>query len=159
MTGNDSERWAFDEDRCYHGVQGDPDINKERVSRIFVELAEWGPTERQEPVVLRELQPLDSTVSFRWNYLGNGPTAAAEAILNDALGFEPDRPLRNAFIEDFIAHCSNDFRLRRGAILRWARGLLEQKGVPTEQLPPVLGNLPPTSRREYQSRPEEYRRR
>lgn len=146
----DSE-WAFDEDRCYHGVQGDTVINKDREARIFVELSEYGWTERNPPAVLRELTPIDRFVSFRWGYLGSGPNAAARAILHDALGVEPESWLRLAFTTDWMAQMPNEFRMRRPAILRWARGAAIQAGA--AHLPPTVEQLPPVEQRGYGPRP------
>lgn len=147
MRRSDSS-WAYDEDRCYHGVSTDEDP-----ARVYVELCEFGPTERTRVVVLRELQPQLAGEEFGWGHVGGGPGRAAMAILTDALGSEPSWELAGLFNLDFLAMCPDEFWIRRSAVLRWTRGLLADRGV--SELPEVLSSLPPVEKEGYGRRPPE----
>ena len=137
-------KWPYGEDRCYHGIDGSEN------TRIFVERPAFKGGDGK---VVEELKPLDPRVTFSWGYLGSGPNASARAILKDALGDEPSDRVRLAFTEDFLAHCGKEFKFRRGAILRWARGLYAQMGRPGEaDVPAVLAMLPPVDRTKYEPR-------
>ena len=74
-------------DWTYHGIDGgeDDDDDDDDEAHILVEEMEWGPTERQDVTVLRELLPQPGEGGFLWGYTGGGPTRAAAAILADAL--------------------------------------------------------------------------
>ena len=86
---------AWDEDCTYHGVQNATGAE----NRIEVELSEYGPTERMGVVALRPLRLSGAWASYSmgWGYNGGGTSAAAVAILSDALGHEPSDELREAF--------------------------------------------------------------
>ncbi|WP_433542058.1 DUF6166 domain-containing protein (plasmid) [Streptosporangium sandarakinum] len=145
--------WAYDEDRTYHGVE-DPETGE---TRIEVERAEFGPTQRSGVIVLRVLPPADSPSlkreKFAWGWVGGGPRASAWAVLADALGQKPSPEITAAFAQDFMSQFSGEWRLRRGAILRWARGWCAQNNV--DVLPVTLRNLPPTDPSGYAELPDE----
>lgn len=143
--------WSYDEDRTYHGIQDDDEVNIDEPSRIFVELSEYGPTERERPVVFRELHPTNPDLQFGWGYNGTGTSVAADAILRDALGQTPPEQLREDFCEDVLAHLEDRFRLRCGAVLRWVRGWAAQHRI--ERLPAAVATLPPVSSLAYEFRP------
>jgi len=127
-------------DWTYHGIDGGDDE-----ARVLVEEMEWGPTERQNVTVLRELLPQPGEGGFLWGYTGGGPTRAAAAILADALDLPGPGPgefhgtrmlddpvwvgLRNDFSADVLSQLCSEWRLRRGAILRWARGWYTEQGL------------------------------
>ncbi|MFH8534955.1 hypothetical protein ACH4GE_42075 [Streptomyces tendae] len=83
------------EDCTYHGVQDGPesdssDAEEWQPARVPVEKPEFGPTERQDVTVLRELTEPE-TGGFGWGYNGGGTSAAAAPILADALDLgDPD---------------------------------------------------------------------
>jgi hypothetical protein len=122
-------------DWVYHGVIR-RSANEEQ-PQIFVEQVAFGPTERRSVSVLRELIPPPHG-GFLWGYTGGSPARAAEALLTDALGLpaldvlDKTGPkmgydtlsvrLRNDFTFDVMSQLSDDWRLRRGAVLRWVRG-------------------------------------
>jgi hypothetical protein len=56
---------------------------------------------------------------------------------------EVDRRLREDFCTDVLAVCADEFRLRRGAMLRWARGWDTQHGI--TDVPPAVAQLPEVS--------------
>lgn len=145
----------YDEDRTYHGVM-------ERVGeddRIEIELPEFGPTERRDVYVLQTLyenpSPPFAGYEFGWGYNGGGTSAAALVILRDALGQEPSQDLREDFCEDMLSQFCDEFRIRRGAVLRWVRGWYAERGV--DDLPTVVRHLPPVSRLRYALRPDAIR--
>jgi hypothetical protein len=140
--------WRYDEDRCYHGI--DPDDGP---ARIFVELSEFGPTERTRTVILRELRPKLDGEEFGWGHVGGGPGRAAMVILTDALGLEPSWHLAGAFNQDHLAMAVDEFWIRRSAVLRWVRGVFADLGA--TDLPAVLQTLPPVEPHEYQQKPRE----
>ncbi|MFF7764213.1 hypothetical protein [Streptomyces griseorubiginosus] len=150
------------QDCTYHGIQDGPetgraDAEEWHPARILVEKPEFGPTERQLGVtVLRELaEPKNS--GFGWGYNGGGTSAAAGVILADALalgdpdqcgiGYDADRgddvlvQLREDFCDDVLSQLCDQWRLRRGVILRWSRAWYLQRGI--EKLPAALRQLPP----------------
>ncbi|MFP8886774.1 DUF6166 domain-containing protein [Streptomyces mangrovi] len=149
------------EDCTYHGIQDGPESNgngeeKWQPARILVEKPEFGPTQRANVRVLRELpEPEDS--GFGWGYNGGGTSAAAAAILADALGLgDPDTcgigyaaypenevlaQLREDFCDDVLSQLCDQWRLRRSIILRWSRAWYLQRGI--EELPAALRELPP----------------
>ncbi|MFF3275961.1 hypothetical protein ACFYWU_34235 [Streptomyces chrestomyceticus] len=149
------------EDRTYHGIQHGPESHRNdaeewQPTRIFVEKPEFGPTERQRVTVLRELaEPEDS--GFGWGYNGGGTSAAAAAVLADALDLgDPDEcgigyvspseddvlaQLREDFCDDVLSQLCDQWRLRRGVILRWALAWYLQRGITV--LPAALTELPP----------------
>ncbi|GHI27087.1 hypothetical protein Shyd_84580 [Streptomyces hydrogenans] len=91
------------EDRTYHGIQQGPASEGEwHPARLLVEVPEFGPTERQYGItVLRELVEPEGG-GFGWGYNGGGTSAAAAAILADALDLgDPEKAgLGYAFSED-----------------------------------------------------------
>src|SRR5258707_983126 len=93
-------------DVTYHGVQHDERVNATVEARILVEPSKSGPTERIGVPVLRELASgQDETWSafmFGWGYNGHGTSAAAHAILSDAMGAEPSDELREDFAADVL---------------------------------------------------------
>ncbi|MFJ8932040.1 DUF6166 domain-containing protein [Streptomyces sp. NPDC102364] len=151
------------EDRTYHGIQTSPESlppagEQGDRPRIFVEKPEFGPTERLLGVtVLRELAQPPKGRGFSWGYNGSGPSAAAGAILADALdlgdveksgiGFmSPVQDdvllqLREDFCEDVLSQLWPQWRLRRGIILRWSLTWYVQRGI--DDLPAALQELPP----------------
>jgi Family of unknown function (DUF6166) len=153
---NDNSRWAYDEDRTYHGTNRD-DGEPDEWFRLVAELSEFGPTEREAPYQLREL--VSEISDLGWGYNGTGTSATADAILRDALNLAPtdDLPveLREDFCEDIVAHFPEEFIIRRGAVLRWVRGWAAGRGV--TDLPAVVTDPPPISRLGYQPRPESVR--
>lgn len=149
------QTWSYDEDRTYRGYEeglGD--------SVIAIELAEYGPTERGGVQVIAtrtscsggDLQGLQ----FGWGYNGTGTSAAAYEVLTDALGEPALDGLREAFCEDVLSQFGPEWRLRRGAVLRWALGWGVQHGRVGE-LPDVLRALPPVNARSFEPRPQHVR--
>jgi hypothetical protein len=148
------------EDLTYHGIQYGPDsADDDRAwepARLLVEKPEDGPTERQNVEVLRELPEPDES-GFGWGYNGGGTSAAAAAILADALDLgDPDEcgigytaypeddalvRLREDFCHEVLSQACDESRLRRSAVLRWARGWYLQRGITA--LPTALRELPP----------------
>lgn len=149
--------WSYDEDRTYHGVQRDDDPDQDRIE---IELAEFGPTERAKVYVLQTVyenpKPPLKGYDFGWGYNGGGTSAAALVILRDALGEEPSQQLREDFCEDVLSQFCDEYRIRRGAVLRWVRGWYAQRGA--EDLPGAVRRLPPISRMDYAPRPPRIRR-
>jgi hypothetical protein len=111
---------------------------------------------REDPVVLRELAG-PAYGGFNWGYTGSGPERAAAAILADALSLgdpvacgldpagaiTPDRTLgmlRYDFCWDVVSQLAGEWRLRRGALLRWARGWYAQREL--TDLPRAVARLP-----------------
>ncbi|MFZ3562715.1 hypothetical protein ACOKM5_43035 [Streptomyces sp. BH097] len=149
------------EDRTYHGIRVGPesergDDEKWEPARILVEKPEFGPTQRQSVTLLRELaEPEDR--GFGWGYNGGGTSVAAAAILADALDLgDPDvsgigflspaeddvlSQLREDFCDDVLSQLCDQWRLRRGVILRWSRAWYLQRGI--TDLPAALTELPP----------------
>ncbi len=118
------------EDVCYDG----------RGQRVWVFTTQSGWTDREGKEPLRELQAPDPVIGFHWGFDGSDPMQVAKAILADALAGEPSHRLAWAFRDEFVSQFPAEFRMRRGAILRWVRGYaceLGQHDVPAE-LPPVL---------------------
>jgi hypothetical protein len=130
------------DDWTYHGVYRLDDNDR---AHILVEQIAFGPTERQGVAVLREI-PEPQHGGFLWGYVGGSPTRAAEAILADALdlpdlstlddahvpGRDRDRTsirLRNDFCIDVLSQLCHEWRLRRGAVLRWVRGWYAEHGI------------------------------
>jgi hypothetical protein len=130
-----SRVWTRIDDRCYHGTG---------TSLILVEL--FNP-KRSDPEMLSRLVPNGPAGEFSWGYIGTGTNTSAKAILADALGYEPTQRLWQDFADDVLSQCPAEFRLRRGAVLRWARGWAEGYGV--TELPEVLRDLPPVSHTAY----------
>lgn len=158
MSREHMPRLPYDADRTYHGV---PEDEAPSVGKIWVELSEFGPTERKGAYVLRELAHPEQDVShlphpYAWGYYGTGPLNAAETILADAMGVPPSVELRNAFGLDVMAHIARgEWRLRRGAVLRWVRGWCAEHEFdgPSE----AMRNLPPVDMDPYESAPEHIR--
>ncbi|WP_431776308.1 hypothetical protein [Streptomyces cucumeris] len=149
------------EDCTYHGIQDGPDSNRSdgekwQPARILVEEPEFGPTERQDVTVLRDLAEPEFG-GFGWGYNGGGTSAAAAAILADALGLgDPDKcgiayatspedevlaQLREDFCDDVLSQLCDQWRLRRGVVLRWSLAWYLQRGI--NELPAALRQLPP----------------
>lgn len=149
------------EDCTYHGVQDGPESDRGdeeewTPARILVEKPEFGPTERQDVTVLRELAE-PKAGGFGWGYNGGGTSAAAAAILADALDLgDPDKcgigyatypedevlaQLREDFCDDVLSQLCDQWRLRRGVVLRWSLTWYLQRGI--GELPAALRELPP----------------
>ncbi|MGQ4465258.1 hypothetical protein ACN6LC_004659 [Streptomyces violaceoruber] len=149
------------EDCTYHGIQDGPasdssDAEEWQPARILVEEPEFGPTERQDVTVLRELTEPE-TGGFGWGYNGGGTSAAAAAILADALDLgDPDTcgigyatypedellaQLREDFCDDVLSQLCDQWRLRRSVVLRWSLAWYMQRGI--DSLPAALRTLPP----------------
>jgi hypothetical protein len=150
-------------DWTYHGIG--PLTAADDGAHILVEVTEFGPTERQKITVLRELA--EPPYGFHWGYNGGGPGRAAAAILADALSLgDPDTcgigtaasplnttlgELRFDFCWDVLTQFCAEWRMRRGAILRWVRGWYAEHGFidlpqAAVQLPPAYPH-PPAPRR------------
>jgi hypothetical protein len=120
----------WDEDRCYHGVMG------EFTGRIFIEHTEFGPSAREPGhlVVIGEASSHEG--GYTWGYIGTGPRDTANAVLMDATGWnEIPRQLASDFVEDVVSQLADQWRLRRGAILRWLRGYYAQHEVTNPPAP------------------------
>lgn len=139
-------KWAHDEDRCYHGIRDDDG------QRIVVEGSAFGWTDRSDRKPQRELRAPDPVVGFNWGYDGSGPHQASEAILIDALGWNPGRRIVIAFVMDWVSMAPGEFWFRRPAILRWLRGLLCDMGM--HELRAPLDELPPVDPQDYAIAPE-----
>ena len=143
-------------DWAYHGTR--PVMSADDRAHILVEDVEFGTTERQGVAVLRELaEPAGG--GFNWGYNGTGPLRAAAAILADALslgdpadcGMDPFSPrpdtilitLRGDFTWDVTSQLCEEWRLRRGAVLRWVRGWYAEHGI--TGIPAAAAQLPPIS--------------
>jgi hypothetical protein len=127
-------------------------------ARIVVEDVEFGPTERKDVRVLRELAA-PQYGGFGWGYNGAGTSYAAAALLADALQLgDPDScglgtgaqarndtlaRLREDFCWDVLSQLDDQWRLRRGAVLRWVRGWYAEQGL--ADLPRAVTWLPPAS--------------
>ncbi|MFE3995003.1 hypothetical protein ACFXPW_25400 [Streptomyces goshikiensis] len=148
------------QDWTYHGIQDGPESNGSdeaewQPARILVEETEFGPTERQGVKVLRELAEPEHG-GFGWGYNGGGTSAAAAVILADALDLgDPDKcgigyaaypedevlvQLREDFCDDVLSQFCDQWRLRRGVVLRWSRAWYLQRGI--NNLPAALRELP-----------------
>ncbi|MFD8992261.1 hypothetical protein ACFVZ4_29970 [Streptomyces goshikiensis] len=148
------------QDWTYHGIQDGPESNRSdekkwQPARILVEEAEFGPTERQDVTVLRELAEPEHG-GFGWGYNGGGTSAAAAVILADALDLgDPDKcgigyaaypedevlvQMREDFCDDVLSQFCDQWRLRRGVVLRWSRAWYLQLGI--NNLPAALRELP-----------------
>jgi hypothetical protein len=139
-------------DWTYHGIG--PSASADGRAHILVEQTVFGLTERNDVLVLREL-PAPGYGGYAWSYNGGGPARAAAAILADALefgdaassGLEPGRSadglggLRRDFCWDVLTQVAGEWRLRRGAILRWVRGWYAENGI--SDVPAAAMNLPP----------------
>ena len=149
------------EDCTYHGIQDGPESDRGdeeewKPARILVEKPEFGPTERQDVTVLRELAEPEAG-GFGWGYNGGGTSAAAAAILADALDLgDPDKcgigyatypedevlaQLREDFCDDVLSQLCDQWRLRRGVVLRWSLAWYLQRGI--DEVPAALRELPP----------------
>lgn len=132
-------------DVTYHGIQDDEQVNATFSGRIFVEQSKTGPTERETAKTLWELVQGRGTgwsgLQFGWGYNGTGTSAAARAILADAMGVEPSDDLREDFAADVLTYLCDEWQLRQGAVLRWVRGWYAEHGI--SPLPSSVANLPP----------------
>jgi hypothetical protein len=125
-------------DRVYHGWWteapgvGDRVISVEAPQRDY-----W------EGNAVRELGRLGSHAQFHWGYDGGGPMEAAELILCDALGVtDAAGKMRSDFANDFTEIFAPEWRLRRGAVLRWVRGWsAEHKVRPEATVPGARARL------------------
>jgi hypothetical protein len=145
-----------EQDRTYHGIPSKEEHGEWESARIFVEKPEEGPTEREDVTVWAEL-PAPDDGDFGWGYDGHGTSRAAAAILADALELgDPEEcgiavaaypsdltltHLRENFCHEVLSQCCDEWRMRRGLILRWARGWYLQHGI--TDLPEALRQLPP----------------
>ncbi|MEU0398368.1 hypothetical protein ABZ208_37630 [Streptomyces sp. NPDC006208] len=148
------------EDCTYHGIQDGPktgrgDDEEWQPTRILVETPEFGPTQRETLTVLRELAEPGGS-GFGWGYDGTGTSNAAAAILADALDLgdplecgihflsdredETLRLLREDFCDDVLSQLCDQWRLRRGVILRWSLAWYAQRGI--DERPGALQELP-----------------
>lgn len=132
------------QDLCYYGIyRGEGYIVVARTETGYMQERETEYTEDQvlewRRSGLRELQPIDPTVRFNWGYRGSGPSQTSRAILGDALGEEASPAMAMAFTSDFVSQFRREFRIRQGAVLRWARGVRCDMGVhdSPSPLPPV----------------------
>ena len=139
------------DDWTYHGIG--PLASADGQAHILVEQTVFGPAERNDALVLREL-PTPSYGGYAWGYNGGGPARAAAAILADALelgdpessGLQPGRSadgrgrLRQDFCWDVLTQVAVEWRLRRGAILRWVLGWYAENGI--SDVPVATMNLP-----------------
>jgi hypothetical protein len=149
-----------DDDRTYHGLpHQQTDDGGWGPRHLQIELTAFGPTERETVTVLRTEHELDAG-GFGWGYNGGGTSRAAAVILADALDLgdpvaggialssypedETFVQLREAFCEDVLSQMCDEFRLRRGAVLRWARGWYAQQGI--THVPAAVASLPPVMR-------------
>ena len=143
-------------DWAYHGTG--PIMSADDRAHILVEDVKFGPTERRSTALLRELaEPVGG--GFNWGYHGTGPLLAAAAILADALslgdpahcGLDPLSPqrestlitLRGDFTWDVMSQLGEEWRLRRGAVLRWVRGWYDEHRITA--LPQAAAQLPPVN--------------
>lgn len=153
-----NRRWPYDADRTYHGTHNDASDDADQWFRLVVELSEYGPTQRKSSYQLRQLKPPRGT-GFGWGYNGGGTSRTAEAILRDALDLDQSEKLsvemREDFCEDVVAHFTDEFLIRRGAVVRWVRGWAA--GRNDIDLPAVVTNPPPVSQYAYQDRPPSVR--
>lgn len=140
-------------DRTYHGIPAQHDNVEEGVPpRILVESAEPGPTERQNAKIFRELAASEDSGGFGWGYNGGGTSQAAAAVLADAMNVDIELiefpggtdqllcRLREDFCEDVMSQLCDEWRLRRGAVLRWVRGWYAQYDL--SELPTAVVELP-----------------
>lgn len=143
-------------DWAYHGTG--PLMSADDRAHIRVEDVVFGTTERRGVAVLRELAEPPGG-GFNWGYNGTGPLRAAAAILADALslgdpadcGMDPFSPrpdtilitLRGDFTWDVTSQLCEEWRLRRGAVLRWVRGWYAEHGI--TGIPAAAAQLPPIS--------------
>ncbi|MEU4955013.1 DUF6166 domain-containing protein [Streptomyces lavendulae] len=143
------------EDRTYHGIPR----TKGQTARLLVESPEDGPTQRLKLTVLRELRAKDEEQlgGFGWGYNGSGTSRAAAAILADALDLgDPIKAgisfcewpqddilirLREDFCIEVLSQFCDEWRLRRGVIVRWAHSWFIQRGI--TELPGAVRDLPP----------------
>lgn len=107
--------------------------------------------------VLRELPKPENSGGFGWGYNGTGTSNTAAALLAGALDLgHPDQcgigftaqpqdkdlvRLREDFCEDVLSQFCDEWRLRRGVVLRWARAWYLQRGI--SDLPRALREPPP----------------
>ncbi|MFC8015442.1 hypothetical protein [Streptomyces cinereoruber] len=145
------------EDRTYHGIQG-AGSNEDgwQPARLLVEKPEFGPTQRENVKVLRELPEPEDSGGFGWGYDGTGTSHTAAALLADALDLGDPAAcgiafiahlenqiliqLREDFCDDVLSQLCDEWRLRRGVILRWSRAWYLQHGI--TDLPTALRGLP-----------------
>jgi hypothetical protein len=77
---------------------------------------------------------------FGWGYNGGGTSRAAAVILADALNLgDPVKcgmlvRLREAFCLDVLSQMCKEFRLRRGAVLRWPAASKSSRGISASRL-------------------------
>ncbi|WP_411119893.1 hypothetical protein [Streptomyces sp. 058-1L] len=146
------------EDRTYYGIPGGGgDEDEWQPARLLVEKPEDGPTQRETVKVLRELPEPEDSGGFGWGYNGTGTSHTAASVLADALDLgEPEEcgiafmahpedrvlvALREDFCVDVLSQFCDEWRLGRGAVLRWARGWYVQRGI--SELPTAVRDLPP----------------
>jgi len=139
------------DDWTYHGVGSVRSADGR--PRILVEHTVFG-RDGDGSSVLREL-PAPDYGGYAWGYDGGGPARAAAAILADALdlgsaegmGLQPGQSvdtlgqLRRDFCWDVLTQVTDEWRLRRGAVLRWVRGWYAEKGI--TDIPAAAVHLPP----------------
>ncbi|MEU8993172.1 DUF6166 domain-containing protein [Streptomyces sp. NPDC048558] len=150
MSACPSQAWPYDALVTYHGWF---DRGEDSEGIVAVEISEFGPTERLGTI---ELHRLSDRFGFHWGYQGGGPGRLATAILTDALGSEPWDAMGGAFRDDVVSQFTEEWRIRRSAVLRWVRGWLADQ--PADQqpdiLPQTLAHIPPADPRTYERLPE-----
>ncbi|MEV0649889.1 hypothetical protein AB0I28_32000 [Phytomonospora sp. NPDC050363] len=125
------------DDRVYHGINS----STPGPARLLVEEPADGPTQRQDITVFGELR---DGYGLSWGHVGSGPQRTAALVLADALGLGGEvtiaaqhplwqansflARLRSDFAGDFLVHAAAEWRLPRGAVLRWVRGWWAQFG-------------------------------
>lgn len=110
--------------RIYHGLA---EVDDDNGHLIVAELGGGGPTQRDQTQRLYQLDNphrFNGYRTFLWGYEGTNPRETAQVMLNDALGVDPPKMLRQAFTTDFVAHWHEDqeWWLPRRTILRWVKG-------------------------------------
>lgn len=154
-TDHMNQTWRYDEDRTYRGYR-----KLQGTSLIDVELAEYGPTQRTGALVIKTISSgsggIFTGLELNWGFNGTGTSVAAYEVLADALGEPATDELREAFCEDVLSQLGPEWRLRRGAVLRWALGWGVQHGKVGE-LPDILRALPPVEPEDFEPRPQHVR--
>ncbi|WP_423717145.1 DUF6166 domain-containing protein [Actinomycetospora cinnamomea] len=125
-------------DWTYHGYSLGHDVDDEpfRIDVVTTQLD--GPPDRREHLrsLSREGGP------FNWGYEGGGPHNAANAMLADALELDEAPPeLVLCYCADVVSQLRSPWRLRRGAVLRYARGWFAEQG--SQAMPAALRQIPP----------------
>lgn len=150
MSTRPPAAWPYDTLVTYHGwFDRDEDSN----GIVAVEISEFGPTERQGTIALYRLS---DQYGFNWGYQGGGPGRVASAVLTDALGRQPWGAMPGSFVDDVVSQFTEEWRMRRSAILRWIGGWVAGQPAAHQPdiLPQVLADIPPSDPLAYQRLPE-----